>query len=320
MNSNVEKRAEGTAKQQRISIVLGILLVAALVAAGVLMSKNKELSASQDDLTISLEELDLTKSDLENELVDLDASYQEQIAHNDSLTADVEAKVAEVKKLQGRLWTMKKKLEASQEENEQINQRLAQLDELRTALEADIVALQETNSELRAENHQLASDLQVTEEEVAILTAEVQEMSLKNQQLAARLFEIAPAGFVANNFAVSAKSRNEKLTARAKKAQEIKVTFDINDVPVEYQRDEEIYLVLTKFDGNPVEQVSTKDFTVKSASPIDIDAADVAQTALSERQSIEMSIDADRDLEPGLYNVLVYADHGFLGATTFELR
>ncbi|MBX2814506.1 MAG: hypothetical protein KTR24_00845, partial [Saprospiraceae bacterium] len=224
------------------------------------------------------------------------------------------------KKLQGRLWSMKKKLEESEVENEQISDRLAQLETLRTALESDIVSLQSTNAELKSENAQLALDLQLSEEEVSDLTLELQEMSIKNQRLASRLFEVAPAGFVANNFAVTAHKKNEKLTARAKQAEEIAVSFELNDVPEEYQTEEEIYLVVTKFDGNPIQELDTHEFTVKSAMPIDIAAVDVAQTKLSNRQSVEMSIPAERDLESGMYNVMVYADHGFLGSTTFQLQ
>jgi len=215
---------------------------------------------------------------------------------------------------------MRKKLETSQEEKEQITARLSQLAELKSALEQDIVNLQENNDELKAANEKLASDLQLSNDEIASLNQELQEISLANAELTQRLFKVAPAGFVAENFAVTARKKNTKLTAKARQAETINIAFDLNDVPEEYHLEEEIYLVVTKYNGNPLDELSAKEFTVKSAEPIDVHAVDVAQTTLTERQSLEMSFVADRDLESGMYNVMVYADHGFLGATSFQLQ
>jgi hypothetical protein len=59
---------------------------------------------------------------------------------------------------------------------------------------------------------------------------------------------------------------------------------------------------------------------VASVNPVVINVVDRTTTKLKDRQNIEMSFSTDRDLESGIYNVLVYADHGFLGSTTFQLQ
>jgi len=320
MSFNDQKHGTGVPSAKRTNYILGVLLLGSVITAGVFISKNKKLQTEGNNLNLSLEQLDAKKAQLEEEVVVLDSSYQLQISENDSLAVALEERVTEIDQLEGRLWSMRKKLETSQEEKDQITARLSQLAELKIALEEDIVTLQENNAELRAENEQLASDLQISSDEIASLNEELQEMSLANSQLTDRLFKVAPAGFVAKNFAVTARKKNEKLTAKARQAETINIAFDLNDVPEEYHQEEELYLVVTKFNGNPLDEISAKEFTVKSAEPIDVNAVDVAQTTLSERQSVEMSFAADRDLESGMYNVMVYADHGFLGATTFQLQ
>jgi hypothetical protein len=191
---------------------------------------------------------------------------------------------------------------------------------LKEDLESDIVALNETNQDLVATNEKMSNDLQVSKEETSALSSQLAEMSTRNEALIKRLYTLAPAGFVANNFAVTAARKNDKLTAKAKQAEKINVSFDINDVPNELQNEEEIYLVLTKFDGDPVAELSTNEVEVASINPVTINVVNRTKTTLKDRQNIEMSFATDRDLDSGLYNVLVYADHGFLGSTTFQLQ
>jgi len=320
MSFNEKNQGTRVSRAKRTNYVLGALLLGAVVTSGVFISKNKQLQSMGDNLSLSLEEMDAKKMQLEDDIVLMDSSYQLQISENDSLAVTLEERVTEIDQLEGRLWSMRKKLETSQDEKEQITARLSQLAELKSALEQDIVNLQENNDELKAANEKLASDLQLSNDEIASLNQELQEISLANAELTQRLFKVAPAGFVAENFAVTARKKNTKLTAKARQAETINIAFDLNDVPEEYHLEEEIYLVVTKYNGNPLDELSAKEFTVKSAEPIDVHAVDVAQTTLTERQSLEMSFVADRDLESGMYNVMVYADHGFLGATSFQLQ
>lgn len=312
--------ASGVSAFKKLAWVLGGLLAIAFFVAVHYGVKSKKLEQERSTMTMSMEELDAQKVSLEGELINLDSSYQLQISENQELTVTLEERVKEVEDLKARVWTAKQKLAKSEEANAAINEKLAQLEELKTGLEGDIVALKETNLELIDANTQMAADLQVSKAEAVALNEKLAEVSERNEKLVQRLYTVAPAGFVAKNFAVTAQRRNNKLTAKAKQAEMINVSFDVNDVPKEFQKDEEIYLVLTTFDGNPVDVVQGKEVQVKSNEPIAIKAVDVEQTTLSDRQNIAMSFDAARDLESGMYNLLVYADHGFLGATTFQLQ
>jgi chromosome segregation ATPase len=276
--------------------------------------------AEKSHLSTNLDDLDLQKGQLETELSSLDSNYQRQISENDHLSVTLEERVKEIENLKSRVWAAKQKITKSEEENKAINEKLVQLETLKEDLENDIVSLNETNQDLIATNEKMANDLQISKEETSALSEQLAEMSTKNEALIKRLYTLAPAGFVANNFTVTAARKNDKLTAKAKQAEKINVSFDINDVPNEYQQEEEIYLVLTKFDGDQVQEIPVNEVELASINPVTINVVNRTKMTLKDRQNIEMSFDADRDLDSGLYNVLVYADHGFLGSTTFQLQ
>ncbi|MBK8505534.1 MAG: hypothetical protein IPL46_27055 [Saprospiraceae bacterium] len=300
--------------------VLSTLLVLALIAAGSFWAKSNKYENETSKLVTDLSELDSTKVQLEGTLASLEDSYGDKITENEQLSTTLTERVAEVEDLKQRIQKVRSQLAKSQEVNEQINGRLAQFEQLRDSLENDILTLLGQNEDLQATNNEIATELTLSKEQIHGLTDDVQKLDQKNRAIVGRLFQLAPAGFVANNFKVTAMRKNDKVTAKAGRANEIKVAFDLKDVPQEYQIDEELYLVITKFDGNPVGDIQTKNVKVKSATPIDIAAADVEQLRLNALQSVVMSFTPGRKFESGLYNALVYADHGFLGATSFELR
>ena len=305
---------------KKLTWVFGGLFAVTLLTTIYYGFRSQHLTEEKSHLSVNMDDLDLQKGQLETELSSLDSNYQVQISQNGTLAATLEDRVKEIDNLKGRVWAAKQKLTKSEEENKLINDKLAQLETLKVDLESDIASLDSTNRDLMATNEKMANDLQISKEETSALSEQIAAMSVKNEALIKRLYTLAPAGFVANNFTVTAARKNDKLTAKARQAEKINVSFDINDVPNEYQQEEEIYLVLTKFDGDQVIEVPANEVEVASMDPVTINVVNRKKTTLKDRQNIEMSFEADRDLDAGLYNVLVYADHGFLGSTTFQLQ
>lgn len=310
----------GSTAFKKLAWIMGGLFAVAFFAAIYYGIKSHNLQTEKSHLSVNLDDLDQQKLQLESELTVLDSNYQDQISENTTLASTLEERVKEVDDLKARVWTARQKLTKSEEENKVISEKMVQLEQLKEELESDIASLNETNQELALTNEKMANDLQISKEETASLSTQLRDMTIKNEALIDRLYTLAPAGFVANNFNITAARKNDKLTAKAKQAEKIHVSFDINDVPAEYQNEEEIYLVLTRFDGNPVSELPGKEVEVASINPVTINVVDRKSTTLKDRQNIEMSFATDRDLESGIYNVLVYADHGFLGSTTFQLQ
>lgn len=295
--------------------ILGVLFLGAVVFGGVFFSKYKASANQATDLSTQLDE---TRTQLQGELASLNTAYGTQIALNDTLSADLQTKIAEVEDLKVRIAKARKELKTSQANNEQIKTRLAQMEELKIALEQDILNLKTENQSLATGNAELNSELMSTKDEVSTLNKQVMSLTMANEKLTGRLRTLAPAGFRADNFTVTSANKRDKITSKGKKIDEITVTFDLNNIPDEFQGNREIYLVLTEFNGNPVSEVPGKDVNLKFGNePVQVRAADLEKVNLKSRQSMSMSFEPTDDLDPGTYNLMVYADNGYLGSTGF---
>lgn len=299
------------------SAVLGILLVGALVLIAILYARYKDSSGHATDLGTTLDE---TKARLEGELTSLNDAYRQQISENDTLSADLQQKIDEVEHLKVRIAKARKELTASQANAEAVKARLAQLEELKTALEADILGLRDENENLSASNQALQEDLGSAKAEINSLTHQAIALTQANEKLTSRLRSLAPAGFRADNFTITSANRKDKATTKARQIEEVKVSFDLNNIPQEYQGARQLYLVITEFNGNPVKAIPTRDVRVRNGEQTaNLLAADIQAVALRPRQTITMRFEPNDDLAPGLYNVMVYADNGYLGSTGFQV-
>src|SRR6187397_2031351 len=293
--------------------VFGVLFLAAVVFGGVFYSKYNQSTHRVANLGTELES---TRTQLQGELATLNTQYSDQIAVNDTLSSDLKAKVAEVEDLEVRIAKARKDLKTSQANNTAIKARLDQMEELKVALEKDIENLRAENSTLAQGNAELNSELITTKDQVNTLNKNVMALTQANEKLTGRLKTVAPAGFRADNFTVSSANKQNKQTSKAKKIDEITVSFDLNNIPEEYQGSRDIYLVLTEFNGNPVAAVPGKEVTLKFGNePVHVRAADLEKVNLKARQSMVMSFEPTDNLTPGTYNLMVYADNGYLGST-----
>ncbi|MDX1407274.1 MAG: hypothetical protein R3330_04050, partial [Saprospiraceae bacterium] len=263
----------------------------------------------------------LTETELQDHLSTLEEDYALRISENETLQAEVSEKLEEINTLKKNVSYAERQLRESKKNTEAVREKLVQLEELKASLEADMVALTEEKAMLERTNQQLQEMVIASEMEVEKLNSHVAALTNMNARLEQRIASIAPAGFTADNFVITAHRRNNKLTAKAKRAEMINVSFDIKHVPASYQKEHEIYLVLTDFEGLPIETVPTMRATIRTGDgQWPIDAAQVETVKVSGPQVVAMTIAPELELEPGTYNLLVYADNGFLGATGFHLQ
>lgn len=299
------------------TIILGVLLIGAIAFGAMYYNRHSDASIRVTDLST---QLDNTRTQLEGELTTLNTSYDDQIRMNDTLTVELQTKVQEVEDLQTRIAQAKKELKSSQANARQIQKRLDQMEELKAALEADIVNLREANVVLVASNQQLNAELTTSKEEISKLNTQVLTLTTANDKLTGRLMTLAPAGFRADNFTVVSADRKDNPTTKSRRIDEITVSFDLNNIPEEYQGTRELYLVLTEFNGNPVSVVPGKNVNLTFGNEaVNVRAADLERVNLTNRQSVTMSFEPTDDLAPGTYNVMVYADNGYLGSTGFRV-
>src|SRR5688572_33152076 len=161
INNQIENANERVVGWKVASIILGVLLIGSIAFGAMYYNRNSEASMKATDLST---QLDNTRTQLEGELATLNTSYDDQIRMNDTLSVEIQSKVKEVEDLQGRIAAAKKELKSSQANAKQIKARLKQMEELKAALEADIVSLRDANVSLTASNQQLNVELTTSKE------------------------------------------------------------------------------------------------------------------------------------------------------------
>lgn len=296
-------------------------LITVLFSVSGYVTQKKQSQILKSKWQHSINEVNAQKSSLETDLANLEVDLGEQILENDSLQETLESRLVEISSLKNKIYAVQKKLNTSQANADAIRGRLAQLEELKQALETDVVMLTAENASLSQTNQQLSVDVMMSQTKVEELNDKVARLNKVNLGLANRLAEIAPAGFTAENFVIATKKKNQKLTTKASRTQSIEVEFDLNHVPRKYHNQHEIYLVLTDQFGEPVQQIETTDVMVQAGDvKWPVQAVDIEQVNVTGEQMIAMSIEPMDDLDPGQYNLVVYADNGLLGATGFQLR
>lgn len=307
--------SSGEKRWKLIAGILGLLFLAMLIFGVTFYSKYQTTVDRANDLGT---QLDSTRTQLQGELASLNNSYTGQIALNDTLSVDLQEKIDEVNDLQVRITKARKALKSSEANNAEIKARLDQMEELKLALERDILGLKEENQSLASSNQELNTELSSTKDEVNTLNSKVMALTQANEKLTGRLKTVAPAGFRADNFTVTSANKKDKITTKGKKIDVITVTFDLNNIPTEYQGNRSLYLVLTEFNGNPVASVPGQEVNLKFGNePVSFRAADIEKANLRARQSMTMSFEPSDDLTPGTYNIMVYADSGYIGSTGF---
>ena len=198
-----------------------------------------------------------------------------------------------------------------------MNDLRAQIEELRSAkagLETSIAALQTENDSLRVRTGILEGDLAMSRDENATLVS-------MNETMEGEIRQLTLDNFKASAFEVLPQQRNGKITANNGRARKVAVSFDLANVPVEYQGVRPIYLVITDDKGTPIERTDYIRTSVDlGGQSVDIMAVEGREENISESQRISFVHELENKLDPGYYRATVYSDVSILGAANFLLR
>lgn len=301
--------------------ILALFLIAAIGGMYHFSNQSNTHAHKTVQLKSALTELNDEKLGLEAEVSQLATNYDTETEKNTVLEAKIIDAEEKIKGLKGRILKIKSALSKAKISNEEMQQRIAELNTSKETLFAEITALQTNNKDLTAAKESLDVELIVANDENTALTAQLEDLNAKNAKIQARLFTLAPAGFQATSFQIQVAGRKEKLTTKAKQARAIKVAFNLANIPTELQKEHEIYLVVTDREGIPVKKIASTPMDVPTANgALKVEVAGVETIALNENQKISMAFQPTDKMDAGLYNVALWSNAGYLGATAFSLR
>lgn len=303
-------------------VIVGIGAALLLLLAGAIIFSVKQVSSLRQevaDAQAQNEQLQIANDQLQlsNELDAINSEFQQyenqavELA-NDTILAKYTAAKAKVEQLMNELKSQKAtsqaEIEAKSAKIKELQGEISTLRDLLRHYIAQVDSLSKENTGLKAENAEIRT---VNE----TLSSQVQEVSQKNEALSQRMTLAEKLNVTGVSLqALNGKGKNEKNVTKAK---QLKVTFTIpqnNSTPVGPKT---IYMRLTGPEGSLLGNVGS--FSFEGAS-VACTAKRTVEYAGDEIPGVTMYWDVNTTLNPGDYTVELFADNYRLTSRRFTLK
>ncbi len=292
-------------------VVLSILLIGAVIWGFSQKNQKQEAQSENVELEGTLEELEALRDDLISEVDSLQGEYSLLAETNGELQGDLSEAQETIKAKEAAIRNIKSR---NASEINSLRAEIKQLMALKDELQGNIQNLQTENDSLRTAMGVLASDLDASKEEIEQLNNIRRTIEEENDRLTLENFK-------ASAFQVEFEKGNDKVTSKAKKVKTIRTSFDLTDVPEEFQGMRTLYLTITDDKGTPIPATNPiQAKTIVNNQEMDIIAVKAQDVDITENQRLSFVYDLEDKLAPGYYRVAIYTDIGLLGASSMRLR
>ncbi len=306
MSDNQNSRAYG--------IIIALLLLLSAVMGYFFWQKSRTYVQETAKMELEKQQLELTKAQVEHALDSLSNSYADLRTENETLRGTITSTAALIQEKDAVIRNIKS---STAGDLQHLRDQVSTLEKTRIEYETIISTLKGENDALKAENQRLSGENATLKgsnsalnDQVAVLAKQLEEQIRKTQS----------ATFKASSFRVTPVRRNDRLTAKAKRVRAIDVSFDLADVPANYQGTQKVYLVITDEKGVPIMSEGPTKATVHApAGAVDITAQQMKTVVLESMQRLSFNFKFDDRLKSGSYVVAIYCDQGLLGASSFRL-
>jgi myosin heavy subunit len=294
-------------------IIIGILLLLSAGLGYFLWQKSQSMLAEKEKQALEVKKLNTEKENIARSLDSLSNAYSELRTENESLTSKIASTAQLVRQKESAIKEITVKgtqdLEALRAQVEELKRAKAEMETIINVLKTENAQLKGENVQLKEENTQLKTDKDQLSGQVTDLAEQLKQQIQKTQS----------ASFKATSFKVEL-LRKDKTTARARRARDLQVSFDLIDVPQPFQGGQTIYMVVTDDKGNPIAAVNPTKKTISTpGGPVEIIAIQTKQTVLMNTQRMIFNYKLEEKLKSGNYLVAIYCDKGLLGASSFRL-
>lgn len=296
-------------------IIIAILLLISAVLGWYFWQKSQKMMSESKTRQATLDSLVLVKQNIEHELDSLSLAYSNLRTENENLQGRVTntAAIIEQKEI-----TIRQLKSSNSKSLKELQDQIAGLQKVRTEYETIITVLRQENQQLREENERLEGENAQLRGDKEQLSGQVTDLA---KQLEDQIRKTQSATFKATSFRVEVERRNDKLTAKARRARELLVSFDLADVPTTFQGPQKLYLSITDDKGNPITAANPIKATVYAPTgPVEIIAQQVKPVVLEPTQRLSFVHKLEDRLKSGNYVAAIYCDKGLLGASSFRLR
>ncbi|MEL7220839.1 MAG: hypothetical protein AAGJ93_05935 [Bacteroidota bacterium] len=292
-------------------VILALALIGALVWGVGNNNEVKDLQTDNAEVQEALGAMTQLRDNLAREVDSLAGEYDLLASENVELNGQLAGTRDELANAQAALSRAKRGAAA------EINDLRAQIEGLNAAR----AELQTSIGNLESENASLREQMGVLETDLASSRQENEQLTTMATNMEGEIRKLTYENFKATAFQISPEVKRGNATSKSSRARRVAVSFDVANVPAEFQGVRPIYLVITDEKGTPIPRTDyiNTSVTLNGISQ-DIMAVEARDENIGESQRIEFNHELEDKLDAGYYRVSVYTDVGLLGSSNFRLR
>ncbi len=294
------------------SIIYWVVILILLAGCVFLfMSKNK--MAEENDSTVKHDQqtIDSVKTDRATLQSDFDAAsakIDQLVTQNAKMDSSLQGDKAEMAKLQNQIRAVLSNKNATQAELKNAREMITSLTDKTQQYEARIAELEKENANLTSENKTVTHERDSTAEK---------NMALK------KVGSVLHASNIRMEPIHKRRNGKEKETAKAKKVDVLRITFDIDENRIAESGNKQIYLRIMGPDGNVMSNPANSSGMLTTSTGSQLSYSVVKEVALTQNQPVkDIAIDwnQDGDYPKGSYTIEVYSEGYKVGAGTVSLK
>ena len=285
-------------------IALGLLALLVLGGGIYFFDQSRKRTAERDRVALRADSLMAAKLTLERDTSQLGSQLRAARTDLGDLNARIETVNRELSRKSAQLARIGRQNTARAEEAAQLSADLERLTAQRDSMTTQLATLTTERQGLTDQNAQLTRRTDTLTREVVMLNERIRGM--------------APLSAVtADAFRVEVVKPNDKVTAKAKKADELAVSFTL-PTALSGLGEQVVNVVLVPAQSQPSALTEVKDLTTGTL-PIVVQTTKTVNFGQTP-QAVTVQLEPTQRLEPGAYRVIAYAGNTYLGSAEFRLR
>jgi TolA-binding protein len=306
-----------TPQKDNRGLIYGILIAALLGTWGYIIYDKSRTKEEIEQKDMQYAALDSSKTTLQREYDDALLRLDGMTSTNSRLDSLVKSRDGELAEIKTRIRTLVTKQNASAKELNEARQLIRQLNGKIDGYLEEIERLQglnqqltEDNQNLNQEKSQLNRDLNTVKVEKADLAEKVDVGST----LHASRFNLA---------AVDVRNRGkEKSTSSAKKADKLRISFDLDENMIAPSGNKDLYVIVTDPTGKIVKEqgLASGSFNTRKEGAKEFTNKVSVDYEQGERKNVSFDLQQVDKYVPGNYKVEVYHNGFRIGDGTIELK
>lgn len=288
-------------------IIIGILIVA-LIGSWVYFNSTNNTLIKENEVKVAA--IDSSKNVINAEFIAASAKVDSLTAQNTELSGDLLAKTDEIKKLKSNIGNILKNQKATNKELESAKTMIAELNGKLAGLVSDLEKAQAENKQLTAKNEDLTNQNTTLNNNLSTTTKEKDRI----QDIASTLHA---SGFNIESLRVR-EDGSERKTSNAKRANTIRVSFQLDKNKITPTGPQDIYVCLTNPEGKSIGDGAT--FSTREDGQRSFSNKLTVQYVQNAALPVNFDIKQSSKLTEGEYKVEVYNNGFKIGEGKTTLR